>query len=139
MAGQTVLNLDTLADRPVVVIGTKEYRLWSIDILPPLDNHRVRKLLKRNDELAYKDGDLTRAEEAELKKLYDEIVRIVLDAPDAVHKKLKDKQRADIIRTFLLPSLDLLMKVLAAAQGTSETTSPTGATSSQESAGSTQP
>lgn len=135
MAGQTVLDLDTLADRPVVLINKKEYRLWSIDLLPPIENHRVRKLLKRNDELAAKD-DLTLAEVKELQKIFDEITRTVLDAPLAIHKKLNDKQRAEIIRVFLMPSLDILMKLLAAATPpTGET--PTGATSSPDSAGST--
>jgi hypothetical protein len=129
MAGQTVLNLDTLTDRPVVIIGGQEYRLWSIDLLPPLDNHRVRKLLRRNDELALKE-DLTDEEATELDRLFDAIVRIVLDAPAEIHEQLTNKQRAEIIRTFQMPSLDLLMKVLAAAQATPATgLPPTGETS----------
>lgn len=137
MAGQTVLDLDTLADRPVVLINKQEYRLWSIDLLPPIENHRVRKLLKRNDELAQKD-DLSRAEEAELSKIFDEIARTVLDAPAAIHKKLTDKQRAEIIRSFLMPSLDILMKLLAAATPPAASTeTPTGATLPPDSAGST--
>lgn len=139
MAGQTVLDLDTLIDRPVVVLGKKEYRLWTVDLLPPLDNHRVRKLLKRNDELALKDGELTKAEEKELAAIFGEIVRIVLDAPDGVHKKLTDKQRAEIIRVFQMPSLDLLMKVLAAAQATPGASQTTGSPSPTASPGTTQP
>lgn len=137
MAGQTVLDLDTLIDRPVVVIDQKEYRLWTSDLLPPLDNHRVRKLLKRNDELALKE-ELTKAEEKELSTIFGEIVRIVLDAPEAVQKKLVDKQRAEIIRTFQMPSLDLLMKVLAAAQATQGTSQTTGSPSPTASPGTTQ-
>jgi hypothetical protein len=137
---QPVLDLDTLADRPTVIFGKKEYRLWSSDLLPPLDNHRVRKLIRRIDEIALKDGELTKAEENELKKLFDEVTRVVLDAPDAVHKKLTDKHRAEIIRTFQMPSLDLLLKVLAAAQAQGATAAPpTGETSPLGSAGSTQP
>jgi hypothetical protein len=122
-----VLDLDTLTDRPVVRINQKDYRLWSIDLLPPIENHRIRKLMKRNDEHATKD-DQTKAEEAELKTIFDQITRVVLDAPDAIHKKLTDKQRAEVIRTFQMPSLDLLTKVLAAAmQG--QAAAPTGETS----------
>ena len=139
MASQPVLDLDTLTDRPTVRIARKDYRLWSIDMLPPLDNHRVRKLLRRNDELALKD-DLTDKEEKELKVLFAAVAEIVLDAPAAVHKKLTDKQRAEIIRTFQMPSLDLLMKLLAAAQPPAATDAqPTGATSPPDSVGSTQP
>lgn len=132
MAGQPVLNLDSLIDRPVVIIGGAEYRLWTIDLLPPLDNYRVRRLIARGDALAMKE-DLTPAEQDELAGsevdvltatgtvkqrrggVMDAIVRIVLDAPADVHEKLTDKHRSEIIRTFQMPSLDLLMKLLAAA------------------------
>lgn len=141
MANTPVLDLDTIADRPTVVIRGKSYRLWSIDLLPPLDNHRVRKLLKRNNELAQKD-ELTKAEEKELKAIFDEITRIVLEAPDAVHAKLTDKQRAEIINVFQLPSLDLLVKfgeMLAAANPTTTAAPTSGSPSPTDSPASTQP
>lgn len=140
MASQPVLDLDTLADRPTVRINGKDYRLWSVDLLPPLDNHKVRKLLKRNEVLARQD-DLTKAEEKELEKILDEICRIVLDAPEAVQKKLTAKQRAEIIQAFHLPSLQLLIKMLAAADAAvpdNPDASRTGERSPDESAGSTQ-
>lgn len=142
MASQPVLDLDKLDDFPTIRINKKDYRIWSIDRLPPLDNHRVRKLLKRNDELARKD-EITAKEEAELKKLFDEIARKVLDAPEAIHKKLTDKQRADIINVFQTPSLELFLKLgemLAAANQTTATADSTsGSSSPTDSPGSTQP
>lgn len=135
-----VLDLDTFDDRPRVRIGKKEYRLWTIDLLPPIDNHRIRKLLKRNDELALQE-DLSAADTKELKAIYYEVCRTVVDAPDAIHKKLTDKQRSEIIRTFQEPLIELLMKMLAAAptETTESALPPTGEKPPVDSAGSTQP
>ena len=139
MASTPVLDLDTLADKPTVRISGKLYRLWSIDTLPPLENHRVRKMLRRIDELSLKD-DLTAKEDKELTSLFDDVTRVVIDAPEAVHKKLKPKQQADIIQSFLMPSLHLIQGMLAAANSPTQTAeSPTGASSPLGSAGSTQP
>jgi hypothetical protein len=162
MAGQTVLNLDTLIDRPVVIISGEEYRLWSTDILPPLDNHRVQRLIKRVDAISLKeeptDAELeelagpvvkkngkpqTDADGNEIRRselgLFSKITRIVLDAPDDIHKALTDKQRAEIIRTFLTPPqlLEVFAKVLAAAQATPTAVPPTGETSPGGSPGTT--
>lgn len=161
MAGQPVLNLDTFDDRTTVIVNGVHYRLWTIDILPPLDNHRVRRFLKRNDELAQKeelsdadidelagpaievpleDGDPPGTNGATTKTvrrggLFEKCVRIILDAPDEIQQALNDKQRAEIIRAFQMPSPELLLltKLLAAANAPS----PTGATSPPDSAGST--
>ncbi len=141
MASTPVLDLDTLIDRPTVKIGARVYRLYTIDLLPPLDNYKVRKLIRRGDELSLKD-DLTKTEEKELGSILDDVVRLVLDAPDAIHKKLTDRQRVEIFQTFHVPSLEAMRKALAAAfdlmPGPVAAT-PTGATSPPDSPASTQP
>lgn len=174
MANQPVLNLDRLADRPVVIIGGEEYRLYTTDLLPPLDHYRVRKLIKRIDEITLQaDGsprfDLTEAEEDELAGrevtepaadgapsgrksrtpraavrmvrrggLLDQAVRIVLDAPDAIHTRLDDRQRVEVLATFHMPSWLLRDAVPAATPAASETAIPTGETSPADSVASTQ-
>lgn len=135
MATQSVLDLDRLVDRPTVRINKKEYRLFTIDLLPPIENYQVRKLLKRNDELALKD-ELSKAEEQELKGLLDKIARIVLDAPDAIHKKLTDRQRVEIVQLFPVPSLILKYAAPTATEQAATGAIPTGATSSPASAAS---
>lgn len=155
-----VLDLDTLANRPTVIIGGHEYRLFTVDLLPPLDNYRLRKLVKRGDELSLKD-DLTEAELDELAGpvvkdddgtpkttpegeklrrggLLDKIARIVIEAPIEVHEKLTDRQRVEIYQTFQVPSLHALLKLLPATAIPTEPTA-TGATSPPDSVASTQP
>lgn len=154
MASKFTLNLDQLVDRPVVIIGADEYRLYTTDLLPPLDNYRVKKLVKRIDEIAlHPDGttrlDLSDAELDELagpvvKKngkpvkdadghevrrggLLDKAVRIVLEAPADIHERITDRQRVEILSTFYMPSW--LLPTVATASEAATTTSPTGETS----------
>jgi hypothetical protein len=98
-----VLTLDSLIDRPVVVINGSEYELMTRGGLPPLDVARLAKYSRRVEALIEKSQteDLKATEEKELEVLPDKICRLILMAPDAVQKKLTDKQRMDITATFL--------------------------------------
>lgn len=154
MANQTVLNLDRLTDRPVVVIDGAEHRLYTIDLLPPLENYRLRKMLNRIEELSKQD-DLSDAEKDELGGpetdetedvdgetvkirrggLLDKATRVILKAPLDVHAKLRDHQRVEIIQLFPVPSL-ILKYTAAATEKVAEAASepnPTGSTSAPES------
>ncbi len=154
MAQQTVLNLDRLTDRPVVVINGAEHRLYTVDLLPPLENYRLRKMLKRIEELSTKE-DLTDAEIDELAGpesdeteevdgetvkvrrggLLDKATRIILKAPLDVHQKLRDHQRVEIIQLFPVPSLILKYTAAATEKAAEAETEPipTGSTSAPES------
>ncbi len=96
-----LLTLDTLIDRPVVVIAGKEYLLITNAMLPPLAAHRIQRLSMRIDELLKQDA-LTKEQEDELDGIPNQMCRIILEAPDAVQKKLTDRQRMDIIGTFVM-------------------------------------
>jgi hypothetical protein len=102
MADRTVpvLNLDSLIDRPVVIIDGHEYQLLTQAILPPIDVHRLAKFSRRIEVLTQQE-DLTAAEEAELTALPDRICRLLLEAPNEVHAKLTDTKRMEIAATFL--------------------------------------
>lgn len=126
-----VLNLDSLIDRPVVVIDGKEYQLLTTAILPPIDVWRLSKFSRRLDELT-SQADLTEDEERELERLPDRMCRLVLHAPDDVHAALNPKQRMEVLATFIQPPQPLP----PAESG--QTTSSTGATSSLASPGSTE-
>lgn len=98
MAGQQILNLDSLVDRPTIIIGEKEYWLLTLDILPPLDAHRLQRWGERVTALMDKPV-LTADEEAELKQLPDRMCRMVLEAPEDVLATLSDRVRMLIAET----------------------------------------
>lgn len=93
-----ILNLDSLVDRPTVVIDGTEYWLVTPDILPPLDGHRLQRLMGRVMTLSGQ-ATLSEDEERELGGLPDRLCRLVLEAPDAVHQKLDDRRRMLIAET----------------------------------------
>lgn len=95
-----ILNLDSLIDRPVVVIKGAEYWLLTPDIMPPLDTHRVQQMFKRVSTLVDKP-ELTEEEQQELKALPDSMCRIVLQAADDVHAGLTDSERMLTVETAL--------------------------------------
>lgn len=126
-----ILDLDSLANRPVVVIDEKEYRLLTPSLLPPLDSYRMKQYSARIDALSAKEI-LTPDEESEMALVLDRMCRLILIAPDEVHTKLVDNLRTEILEGFLnAPSM------LLAARETSQT-NPTGATPSLDSSASTE-
>ncbi len=97
-----ILNLDSLVDRPTVVINGQEYELLTTDILPPLDLHRFSRYSTRIGVLMAK-VDLTAEDEAELDDLPRRMCRMVLEAPDGIHDALTQKQRMKIVESFIAP------------------------------------
>jgi hypothetical protein len=80
-----------------------------------------------------KDGAaLPDAEARELEALLDRSVRMVLDAPDVVHRKLSDVARASILNAFFA-----LRSPKETGTGTPTQSPPTGLRSSRDSSGST--
>jgi hypothetical protein len=121
-----ILNLDTLADRPVVNIDGTPYELITHDSLSPLNAHRVSRYHKRIGALLEKSeaSDLTGDEESELEALPALICRLILDAPAEVQDKLTDKQRALVVSTFwrMLPNRQ---PAVSTSQERAATESPT--------------
>lgn len=95
-----ILSLDSLVDRPVVLIDQVEYELLTPALLPPLDAHRYQRYSERCLKLMDQDT-LTPEEEHELEQLPDKMCRLVLVAADAVHDKLTTRERVRICATFL--------------------------------------
>lgn len=121
-----ILHLDSLANRPVVVIDGKEYEILMQQMLPPLDSHRVVRIYARGEALmeAALTRDLSAEEEAELAAIPDRICRLVLVAPEEVHAALEDRQRMAIVAAF--------NQVLPMEPSTESTTAPTASPSTGE-------
>lgn len=94
-----VLDLDILtgATRPVVRIDGTPYPLKDPDELSVLDFHRAvpRRALEL-EELA----NPTDSEAQEYSAILDQGCRLVLEAPDEVHQRLKNRQREQVISVF---------------------------------------
>jgi len=132
-----ILNLNTLVDRPTVVLDGIEYWLLTYEVLPPLDSYQLQAMNRRVAELMKREDALSEAEILELQALPNRIAHIVLEAPDEVHAKLNDRQRMQIayaaMTTFLLD-----LKKSSPASGPALPAAPsTGVTSSPGSPGST--
>lgn len=97
-----ILNLDSLVDRQTVRIDAQEYELLTVDLLPPLDAHRLSRCANRIGVLMAQ-ADLTEAEEAELDDLPKRMCRLLLVAPDEVQQRLTQRHRMAIVATFLTP------------------------------------
>lgn len=94
-----ILDISTLVTREHVRIDGALYALRNADELTYLFNRtlgakfgRVGGLLQRKKR--------TKAQEQEKHQLLDECCRAVLDAPPAVHQKLSDRHRMEIVAVF---------------------------------------
>jgi hypothetical protein len=92
-----ILDLDTLANRPVVIFEEREYWLRTPEILPPLKSYTLKKTIDRLAELETQK-DLSDDEQKELQHIPDRLCRLVLDAPDEVHAKLSDDLRTLVVQ-----------------------------------------
>jgi hypothetical protein len=100
MAGKVVLNFDQQDETALVVtIDQQSYPFLHPTRVTPIERHRLIKLQRRGDELAQK-ADLTDEERTELESIPDQMTRIVVEAPDEIHKKLNDQQRMAILAAF---------------------------------------
>lgn len=100
-----ILSLDSLVDRPVVVIDDKEYELYTPLSIPKLSMHRIVRLSSREEALMQQES-LTPEEEAELEAIPSRICALVLDAPETVRAALTPKQRSRIVESFFVQTLD---------------------------------
>lgn len=98
-----LLDLQTLTTRHSIAIDGAAYELRTFDDLSIVDYHQTPRRAARIYGLL-REETLTSEQEHELSRLVDQVCRIILDAPQAVHAKLKDWQRLKIFQTFTLLS-----------------------------------
>jgi len=99
MATTSFLDLDTLANRPIVKIDGVAYPLRATEDFSILEWHRHGKEVTRFAELM-NQADLTDAEGQELSILLASYCQRVLNAPADVHAKLTDGHRLRIVTVF---------------------------------------
>jgi hypothetical protein len=92
-----ILDLDTLANRPVVTFKGKEYWLRTPEILPPLQSYKLKKTFEKAAELEGK-AELSQDEQTELQHIPDRLCRLVLDAPEEVLAELSDDLRTLVVQ-----------------------------------------
>jgi hypothetical protein len=94
-----VLNLDTIADRPLIAIDGIAYPLRATDEFSIVE-YRTHVVQAQRFSVLLNQAELSPAEEVELSFLLDTYARRVLSAPGEVHAKLSDTQRLAIVGTF---------------------------------------
>lgn len=114
-----IIDLDTLAEPlTLVTIDGTPYGIRPKDLLSIKEQRACMRLGNRYEALFEREAPpLTDDEEQECADCLDRLTRIVLDAPDAIHRKLNDFQRRVIVETFLqLPIQSLRMWGARAAE-----------------------
>lgn len=104
MATAPLLNIETLTDHPIIVIDGTAYDLLMPDALPVLDYIRTDRLRTKFAEATTAPaGGTDYAPDAskEVDGILDQLVRIVLKAPDVVHARLTSGHRLSIYQTFM--------------------------------------
>lgn len=97
---QTAPVLDlTLNDRPTIRINGKSYEMRTSDEFAFLTFRQHQRKFQRLGELLRKKKT-TQAEEKEMARLLDEFVRELVIAPAAVHDKMRDSHRLEIVKAF---------------------------------------
>lgn len=95
---EPLLDLNTLVERPTIRVNGELYGLRDPDEVNLLEMERLKRLGEKVDVLG-KDN-ISEAEIEEALKALDIACRMVLDAPDDVHRKLRDSHRMQILKVF---------------------------------------
>ena len=97
-----LLDLNTLTEHDTVAIDGHEYDIIRGDELSILDYHRVARWGARIAEIQERGcgSDLTEEEIADYDRLLDLTCRMILRAPDEVHRLLGAMQRMSIVNCF---------------------------------------
>ena len=106
MAKAAILELEALTEREVVILKfgsgdasrAERYELVNAEELSLIQENRLGRHVQRISELS--TGTLTEEGAVEMARILDETLRMVLLAPDEVHAKLTDMQRARIFQAF---------------------------------------
>ena len=95
-----LLNLSTLSERYTVTIDGDEYELRNPGELDLLSYHKIGKASAEVEQLLADADALTTKQVTRMNRLIDQLCRAILDAPDVVHKGLKDIHRLQVIQVF---------------------------------------
>jgi hypothetical protein len=95
---EPILDLTTLVERPKIRIDGQLYGVRDTDEVNLVEYHRLQRLGEKVDLLS-KDG-LSEAETEEALKALDTACRMILEAPDEVHQKIRDSHRMQILKVF---------------------------------------
>jgi hypothetical protein len=115
------LSISTLVTRPAVEIDGERYALFHPDEFALLQRVTLLAQYRRATELLGAVEAVSPAQAQELHGILDAMVRSVfVDAPDAVHQKLRDDHRAQIAGAFTR-----LLHERARAVVGAQTTAPT--------------
>jgi hypothetical protein len=96
--------LDLLLEREHITIAGERYELRNRDEFSVFDFRRLMKVGKRIDELEAID-EPSDEQTAEYERQLDALVRMVLIAPETVHRELKSGHRTQVVSTFFVLSL----------------------------------
>lgn len=94
-----ILDLGPLLDRPKVRIDGKLYEMRTADEFTYLIFRQHQRRFMRLGKLLRKKRT-SAAEEKEQARLLDEFTRLFVLAPEAVHAKMRDTHRFEIIKSF---------------------------------------
>jgi hypothetical protein len=130
-----LLNLQTIADRPTVIIDGTAYELRTPGELSLAEGVRLRILAGRIPPKNFEE--LGEEEAAELSQAAEAVVRMTLLAPDAVHERLTDQLRVPIMVSFIALSPEIYRQMTRATPRPDLAPPPTMASSSPGSRGST--
>ena len=96
-----LLSLDTLTERYVVTVDGESYELRNPGELSLTSYYMLgKKGEELNELLEVPEAEFTDEQVASLDRTLDFLCRAVLDAPDEVHKKLKDLHKLQVIQAF---------------------------------------
>lgn len=121
---EPLLSLQTFCEHKQVAIDGTLYNLVNPGELSILDYHRISKRGQRAQELMDKNAELTDAEVRELTELLDSLCRMILDAPDELHGRLRDTHRLQVVTVFCDLQRDQMSPRPAGGEEAEE--SPTG-------------
>lgn len=130
-----VLSLTTIVEYPTVAIDQALYRLTPPDAFSLFARLALEEKEKRLQALIAAP-ERSKSDEEEIIALLDTICREVLEAPAAIHDKLRDTQRLLVVEAFIvLPQMS--RRTPAATPETASASPSSGAKSSRGSRGST--
>jgi hypothetical protein len=114
---EPILDINTFVEHRTVRIDGVDYDLVNAGELSALDNHRLSKRAARAKELVEAEDE---AQVLELGEHLDWLCRLVLRAPDEIHKRLTETHRLAIVQSFT----DLQRESVTAAPATEEAAPP---------------
>lgn len=111
---EPLLEIDTLVDRPKIVIDGYLYDILSPDELSVVDHQRFAAQGRRMEELMTRRS-LTKAQERELTDIVDGLSqRVMVGVPEEVRAKLTSAHRLNVLEVFTTLPLQKRLKAMAA-------------------------